>query len=98
MVTIRTDDIKSATEFRSKMREHLNRLKKSGRAEVLTVNGEAEGVVMSPQTFQQLIDDAEYGRSIRLIRQSIAQFNEGKGIAADAVFAELRAKLGDGPT
>jgi PHD/YefM family antitoxin component YafN of YafNO toxin-antitoxin module len=95
MVSIRADDIKSATEFRSKMREHLSRLKENGRAEVLTVNGEAEAVVMSPATFQQLIDDAEYGRSIRLIRQSMQQFKDGKGVAADAVFAELRAKLDD---
>lgn len=96
MVSIRTEDIKPVTEFRSRIREHLTRLKASGRAEVLTVNGQAEGVVMSPQTFQQLIDDAEYGRSIRLIRQSIQEFNAGKALPADVVFAELRTKLDDG--
>ena len=96
MAGIRTEDIKSVTEFRSRIRDHLTRLKATGRAEVLTVNGEAEGVVMSPETFQQLLDDAEYGRSIRLIRRSIQEFSEGKGIPADAVFAELREKLDDG--
>lgn len=95
MVSIRTEDIKSVTDFRSNIREHLSRLKASGRAEVLTVNGQAEGVVMSPETFQQLIDDADYGRSVQLIRQSIDEFNQGKGIPAEAVFAELHARHDD---
>jgi len=95
MVSIRTEDIQSVTVFGSNIREHLTRLKASGQAEVLTVNGQAEGVVMSPDTFQRLIDDAEYGRNIRLIRRSIQEFNDGQAIAADTVFAELHAKLND---
>ena len=95
MSSIRTEDIRPVTDFRANIREHLTRLKTSGRAEVLTVNGQAEGVVMSPEAFQQLIDDAEYGRSIRLIRRSLEEFSKGEGIAADVVFAELRAKLDD---
>jgi PHD/YefM family antitoxin component YafN of YafNO toxin-antitoxin module len=93
MSRIRTEDINSVTDFRGKVRKHLARLKTTGRAEILTVNGRAAGVVMSPATYQRLVDYAEYGRSIRLIRQSIREFEDGKGISADIVFAELKDKL-----
>ena len=48
---------------------------------------------MAPATFQRLVDDAEYGRCIRLIRRSLREFNAGRGIPAAMVFAELRRRL-----
>jgi hypothetical protein len=44
---IRTDGIRSLTEFRQNASAHLNRLAAEGTVEVLTVNGQAKGVVMS---------------------------------------------------
>ncbi|MEX0777338.1 MAG: hypothetical protein WD042_16665 [Phycisphaeraceae bacterium] len=55
---IRTDDIRSLTEFRQHARKHLDRLAKSRGVEVLTVNGQARGVVMAPQTFDELAEKA----------------------------------------
>lgn len=75
---IRAKTIHSLSDFRKNAAAHLKHLAETGHAQVLTVNGKAEGVLLSPQTFDQLIEDAEFARSIRLIQaseQAIAQGN-----------------------
>ena len=42
---IALQDIRSLTDFQRNTKSHLRRLKRSGRLEVLTVNGKAELIV-----------------------------------------------------
>jgi len=56
---IRPEDIRSLTEFARNTKTHLKRLKQTGRAELLTVNGKAEVVVQSAAAYQRLIDAVE---------------------------------------
>jgi len=56
---IRTEDIESLTEFSRNMKANLKRLKRTGRPELLTVNGKAEVVVQSAPAYQRLIEDLE---------------------------------------
>ncbi len=51
---IRTDDIRKLSDFRQNAKAHLDRLAETGRIEVLTVNGEAKAVVMSPRVFDEM--------------------------------------------
>lgn len=51
---IRTDDIRKLSDFRQNAKAHLDRLAETGRIEVLTVNGEARAVVMSPRVFDEM--------------------------------------------
>jgi hypothetical protein len=53
---IRPEDIGSLTDFARNTRAHLNRLKRTGRPELLTVNGKAEVVVQSATAYQRLIE------------------------------------------
>jgi hypothetical protein len=56
---IRPEDIGSLTDFARNTKAHLRRLKRSGRAELLTVNGKAEVVIQNANAYQQLIEELE---------------------------------------
>jgi hypothetical protein len=55
---IRPEDIGSLTDFARNTRAHLDRLRRTGRPELLTVNGKAEVVVQSA-AYQRLIESLE---------------------------------------
>jgi prevent-host-death family protein len=56
---VRPEDICSLTDFNRNTKAHLNRLRRTGRAELLTVNGKAEVVVQSASAYQRLIESLE---------------------------------------
>ena len=56
---IRPEDIGSLTDFSRNTKAHLKRLKRTGRPELLTVNGKAEVVVQSASAYQRLITSLE---------------------------------------
>jgi PHD/YefM family antitoxin component YafN of YafNO toxin-antitoxin module len=72
-------NVRSLTDFTRNSRKHVQRLKHSGKPEVLTVNGQAEVVVQSAESYQQLVEDAELARSLRVIRKSIEQAKMKQG-------------------
>ena len=56
---IKPEDIRSLTEFSRNTKAYLKRLKRTGRPELLTVNGKAEVVVQSAAAYQELIELVE---------------------------------------
>ena len=56
---IKPEDIGSLTEFARNTKAHLNRLRRTGRPELLTVNGKAVVVVQSASAYQRLIETVE---------------------------------------
>ncbi len=56
---IRPEDIGSLTDFARNTRAHLDRLRRTGRPELLTVNGKAEVVVQNAAAYQRLIESLE---------------------------------------
>jgi PHD/YefM family antitoxin component YafN of YafNO toxin-antitoxin module len=56
---IRPEDIRSLTDFQRNTRTHLKRLKRTGRPELLTINGKAEVVVQNASAYQRLIESLE---------------------------------------
>ena len=56
---IRPDDIGSLTDFSRNAKAHIKRLKRTGRPELLTVNGKAEVVVQNASAYQRLIESLE---------------------------------------
>ena len=61
---------------------------------VITANGKADAVVLSPDPYDTFVADAEYARGLRLAQQSIDEFQQGRAIPADQVFAKVRQSLG----
>jgi prevent-host-death family protein len=88
-----TQHTQSLSDFRQKATEILDRLNRTGEAEILTVNGEARAVLMAPAVYDELAREIELARDVAAIRRSMKQFDEGKGRPIDEFFDELRAKL-----
>ena len=91
---IQIDDITSLTEFQRNAKEHVKRLKKTGRPEVLTVNGKPQVIVQDAAAYQKLVDAAELARTVPALRKSLEEADRGEGIPAAAVLKTLRARLG----
>ena len=56
---IRIQDIRSLTDFHRNTKQHLRRLKRTGRPVVLTVNGRAMLVVQDAAAYERLLHTAE---------------------------------------
>ena len=85
---IRTHDIRSLTDFRNNAKDHLDRLALTMQPEVLTVNGQAKGVVLCPAAFDELVADAEYARNLKAILSGLEALKRGETIPAEDVFAQ----------
>ena len=56
---VRPEDIGSLTDFTRNTKAHLKRLRRTGRPELLTVNGRAEVVVQNASAYERLIKSLE---------------------------------------
>lgn len=92
----RLDDIHSLTDFQRKTREHLERLKETGRPEVLTLHGEAEVVVQDAAAYQELLDRLERAEAVAGIREGLASVERGDGESLEATLEEVRAGGAEG--
>lgn len=86
------NEIHSLTEFQRNTKEHLERLKKSGKPQVLTVNGKAEVVVQDARSYQLLLEEMEKLEALAGIRRGLQEVESGKTSSSDEVFARMRAK------
>ena len=88
---VRLNAIRSLSDFQRNTRKHLKRLKQTGEPEVLTVNGQAELVVQSADSYQRLLDAADLSDSVRTLRTRLT----GKdAIPLEQFDAEMRRKHG----
>jgi PHD/YefM family antitoxin component YafN of YafNO toxin-antitoxin module len=66
---IKPEDVCSLTDFQRNTRVHIERLKQTGRPEVLTVNGQAELVVQHAAAYQRLVEELERSRDAARARR-----------------------------
>jgi PHD/YefM family antitoxin component YafN of YafNO toxin-antitoxin module len=88
------EDIYSLTDFQRHAKEHIARLKETGRPEVLTVNGRAELVVQDAASYQKLLDMLDRLEAIEGIKQGLESIHRGEGRPAEDVFRDMRKKHG----
>ncbi len=81
-----TADIHSMTSFKRDSTGLLNRMKKSGRPLVLTVNGKAEAVVLDAASYREV---AEHLDAVAAIRRGLAEAKKGMGRSVGEVFDDL---------
>jgi prevent-host-death family protein len=91
---IRLDEIRSLTDFKRNTAEVVEHLRKTGRPQVLTVNGKAAVVVQDAEAYQQLLDQLDRAEAIEGIRRGLESVARGEGLPMEEVFGELRAKYG----
>jgi hypothetical protein len=83
---IAIQDIRSLTDFQRDTKAHLKRLKRTGRPQVLTVNGRAELIVQDAAAYEETID------AIRGIQRGLDEMAAGKGEPARKVLDRIRAQ------
>ena len=89
-----TKDIQPLTTFRNNSVKMMQRLKKTRRPIILTVNGKAEAVVQDAAAYQRLLDLAAQADPEEGLRQGLEDIAKGRTRPAREVFAELREEYG----
>jgi len=85
-------DIYSLSDFQRNTREHLRRLKRTGRPAVLTVNGRAQVVVQDAASYQRLLDALDRAEALVGIRRGLDSMAKGEGRPAGEVLEGIRRK------
>ncbi len=91
---VRLNNIHPVTDFTRNTKKYIQRLKKTGNPEVLTVDGEAQIVIQSTAAYQKLMDAAELMESLAGIQRGLDQADQGEVRPAHEFFRELAAKHG----
>jgi len=73
-------ETKSLTDFNRNSRQHVERLRKTGKPELLTVNGEAAVVVQDAAAYQALVRQADYAATVQAVRAGMEAHNRGEGV------------------
>ena len=89
---VAAEHTQSLSEFRKKAAETIDRLNQTGEAEILTVNGVARAVLLSP-AYDAMVREAQLSRDVATIRRSRQEFKEGKSRDVRSFFDEMRAEL-----
>jgi len=89
---IEPTNVYSLTDFQRNARKHLQRLKKSGLPEVLTVNGRAKVVVQDAKSYQEFLEAVERAQATEGIRHGLESMQRGEGRPAETALAEIRRK------
>ena len=88
------DDICSLSDFQRNAKSLSRRLKKTGRAQLLTVNGRAAVVIQDAEAYKKMIEHYERQNLIEAVRVGIEQMEAGKGVPFDVAMKRIRAKYG----
>lgn len=88
----RSTDITNFTEHRSNLRDHLNRVKQTGRPLYITTDGVAEAVVMSAKAYDELADRADMAETLAMMQRSDAELKAGQGLDAREAIKSLVKK------
>jgi len=91
---IKTQDIHSLSDFQRNTKKHIKRLARTGRPEVLTLNGQATLIVQDAAAYQQLLDELDLAESTRIVGSRLASFRKGEGVPAEEALASIRRTLG----
>ncbi len=87
-------DIDSLTHFKENAREIIERLKVSGQPLMLTVDGEAELVVLAKESYGRMLALLDRSQAIEGIQRGLAAMERGEGRPAREVFEDIRQRHG----
>ncbi len=87
------EDVVSLTDFARNTKQHTKELAAGGRPRILTQNGRAAAVVLSPEAFEKMAGEAEEYRMDLRLRKALESYAAGKmGTPAGTVFGRLRKR------
>jgi hypothetical protein len=82
------------TDFLRNHEEHLARLKRTGAAQVLTVDGEAAVVLQDTVAYEAMLDRIRELEDLAAIREGVAQADRGESRQAEEFFSEFMGRNG----
>jgi PHD/YefM family antitoxin component YafN of YafNO toxin-antitoxin module len=85
------ENIHSLTDFLRHHKRHLQRLKRSQRPSVLTLNGKAEIIVQDAKAYQMMMEETD---ALKGIAEGIASMERGDGLPAEEILTRFRKKRG----
>ncbi len=92
---VQLKDIGPLTGFLRNHKAYVAQLCKTGRPQVLTVNGKAEVVIQSAAAYQKLLDMIEASETVQVLRDRLDSLDDGEpGVPAEQVLADIRERLG----
>jgi hypothetical protein len=86
------DNIMSMTDFKRDTARWVRKMRKSGKAGVLTVNGRAEAVVMDAASYRKLLEAVERAEVIEAVQRSLKEYEEGRGTPAAETLERMRRR------
>src|SRR5438132_634211 len=92
MNLIKLEDIHSLTDFQRDTKNHLDRLKKTGRPQVLTVNGKAALVVQDAEAYQTILDHIDRMEAVAGIKRGLEEAEAGHGRPIRDALNDIRRK------
>jgi prevent-host-death family protein len=84
------NEIHSLTDFQRNTKTHIDRLKETGKPQVLTVNGKAEIVIQNAESYQKLLENIERLEAVAGIKLGLEEVLQGKTKPAHRVFDSMR--------
>jgi PHD/YefM family antitoxin component YafN of YafNO toxin-antitoxin module len=85
--------IDSLTSFKRDTSRYVSKLKKTGEAMVLTVNGKAEIVVQDAESYQKLLEQVQWAETLRVLQRSLEDIKAGRVSTLKDAKLALQKKL-----
>lgn len=89
-IMIDLNEVYSLTDFQRNAKDHIDRMTRTGKPQVLTINGKAALVVQDAASYQRLLDDLERLETIAGIQRGLEDMRNGHTRPLEDVFDELR--------
>ncbi|MBL8879309.1 MAG: type II toxin-antitoxin system Phd/YefM family antitoxin [Phycisphaerales bacterium] len=91
---MRSEDIRAFTEYRAHLAECHRQVEKTGRPLFVTRDGRPSAVVLSPDAYDKLAEQAQHAADAAAIRRSLEDIKAGRGRLARETLNAIAAKLG----
>ena len=88
----RAQAIDSLVHFKENTQEMVDQLKASGQPLVLTVDGEAELVVLAEKSYRRMLALLDRAEAIEGIQRGLDSMSRGEGRPAEDVFEDIRQR------
>lgn len=88
--TFDVKDIGPLTDFKRRTAEYLQRLKDTGKPQLLTINGRAELVVQDARSYQRLMEIVDRAEAIAGVIEGLEDVRGGRSVLVDEAFEQIR--------
>lgn len=86
------NEVYSLTEFQRNAKEHVERLSRTGKPHVLTINGKAAVVVQDAASYQRMLDEKEQLEARVGVQRGLDAMKRGETRPLEDVLGDLKKK------